>query len=89
MLSPFEAVGLREFEKVDILDIDNGGRLTTDVILGNPGEICLNGAAVRLVQKGDKVTIVAYAQLDEAEADSLQPKIVVVDRNNRVCKRNE
>ncbi|MCW8924955.1 MAG: aspartate 1-decarboxylase, partial [Xanthomonadales bacterium] len=54
-----EAVGLREFEKVDVLDIDNGARLTTYVILGKPGEICLNGAAARLVQRGDKVIIVA------------------------------
>ena len=80
-----EAVGLREYEKVDVLDIDNGARLTTYVILGNPGEICLNGAAARLVQKGDRVIIVSYAQLDEEEAGEFQPKIVVVDDRNAIC----
>lgn len=80
------AVGLREFEKVDVLDIDNGARLTTYVILGAPGEVCLNGAAARLVAKGDRVIIVAYAQLDESEAEAFQPKIVLVDEHNRVVE---
>ena len=82
-----EAVGLREYEKVDVLDIDNGARLTTYVILGEPGEICLNGAAARLVHKGDRVIIVSYAQLDESEADEFRPQIVLVDEDNRVTKR--
>ena len=82
-----EAVGLREFEKVDVLDIDNGARLTTYVILGEPGEICVNGAAARLVQKGDRVIIVAYAQLDEEEAESFRPKIVLVDEINVITQR--
>ena len=82
-----EAVGLREYEKVDVLDIDNGARLTTYVILGGPGEICLNGAAARLVHKGDRVIIVSYAQLDESEADEFRPRIVLVDEDNRVSKR--
>ena len=82
-----EAVGLREYEKVDVLDIDNGARLTTYVILGEPGEICLNGAAARLVHKGDRVIIVSYAQLDESEADEFRPQIVLVDEDNRVTTR--
>ena len=82
-----EAVGLREFEKVDVLDIDNGARLTTYVILGEPGEICVNGAAARLVQKGDRVIIAAYAQLNETEADSFRPKIVLVDEINAITER--
>ena len=82
-----EAVGLREYEKVDVLDIDNGARLTTYVILGRPGEICLNGAAARLVHKGDRVIIVSYARLDESEADTFRPQIVLVDENNHVSKR--
>jgi aspartate 1-decarboxylase len=82
-----EAVGLREFEKVDVLDIDNGARLTTYVILGGPGEVCLNGAAARLVQKGDRVIIVSYAQLDETEAESFRPRIVLVDEHNRISQR--
>lgn len=82
-----EEVGLREWEKVDVLDIDNGARLTTYVILGEPGEVCLNGAAARLVQKGDRVIIVSYAQFDEDEADEHRPSVVVVDENNRVSQR--
>jgi aspartate 1-decarboxylase len=81
------AVGLHEFEKVDVLDIDNGARLTTYVILGGPGEVCLNGAAARLIHKGDRVIIVSYAQFDEAEADSFRPKIVVVDERNQIAER--
>jgi aspartate 1-decarboxylase len=82
-----EAVGLREFEKVDVLDIDNGARLTTYVILGGPGEVCLNGAAARLVQKGDRVIIVSYAQLDESEADEFRPMIVILDEHNQISER--
>ena len=82
-----EAVGLREYEKVDVLDIDNGARLTTYVILGSPGEICLNGAAARLVHKGDRVIIVSYAQLDESEAESFRPRIVLVDEMNLISER--
>ena len=82
-----EAVGLREFEKVDVLDIDNGARLTTYVILGGPGEVCLNGAAARLVHKGDRVIIVSYAQLDETEAEEFRPRIVFVDEHNRVNRQ--
>ena len=82
-----EAVGLREFEKVDVLDIDNGARLTTYVILREPGEICVNGAAARLVHRGDRVIIAAYAQLDEDEADAFRPRIVVVDEINSITQR--
>lgn len=82
-----EAVGLREFEKVDILDIDNGARLTTYVILGSPGEVCVNGAAARLVQRGDRVIIAAYGQLDENETDSFRPQIVLVDEINSIVER--
>ena len=82
-----EAVGLREWEKVDVLDINNGARLTTYVILGEPGEVCLNGAAARLVQKGDRVIIVSYAQFDETEAGRHRPSVVIVDDNNQVSQR--
>ena len=80
-------VGLREWEKVDVLDIDNGARLTTYVILGEPGEVCLNGAAARLVQKGDRVIIVSYAQFDEDEADTHRPQVVICDEHNRVAQK--
>ena len=82
-----EAVGLREFEKVDVLDVDNGSRLTTYVILGEPGEVCINGAAARLVHRGDRVIVCSYAQLDEDEAESFRPRIVVVDEANRIAER--
>lgn len=82
-----EAVGLREFEKVDVLDIDNGARLTTYVILGSPGEVCVNGAAARLVHRGDRVIICAYAQLDQDEAESFRPRIVLVDEINSIVER--
>jgi aspartate 1-decarboxylase len=79
-----EAVGLREFEKVDVLNIDNGARLTTYVIFGAAGEVCLNGAAARLVHKGDRVIIVSYASLVTAEAETFRPKIVLVDEDNAI-----
>jgi len=82
-----QAVGLREFEKVDVLDIDNGARLTTYVIFGGTGEVCLNGAAARLVHEGDRVIIVAYAQLDESEAVTFAPRIVVLDGDNTIVDR--
>jgi len=85
----YEAVGLREFEKVDVLDIDNGARLTTYVLRGGPGEVCVNGAAARLVARGDRVIIVAYGLMDEDEADGFRPKVVVVDENNAVVQRVE
>ncbi len=81
-----EAVGLREFEKVDVLDIDNGARLTTYVILGKPGEVCLNGAAARLVHKGDRVIIVSYATMNAAEAEEFKPKIVLVNDDNLIVE---
>jgi len=80
-------VGLHEWEKVDIFDLDNGARLSTYVIEGGPGEICLNGAAARLVRKGDRVIIVAYAQLEESEVSSFRPQQVLVDEHNRVMRR--
>ncbi len=84
-----EAVGLHQWEKVDVLDIDNGARLTTYVIPGGPGEICLNGAAARLVEPGDRVIIVAYALIDEHEVTTHQPRQVLVDDDNRVVRMLE
>jgi aspartate 1-decarboxylase len=81
-----EAVGLREYEKVDVLDLDNGARLSTYVILGEAGEVCLNGAAARLVQPGDRVIIVSYAQLETSEAAHFRPRVVVVDDRNCIVE---
>ena len=77
------AAGLRLFETVDIYNINNGARFTTYVIQGKDGEICLNGAAARLVQRGDLVIIANYAHYSEEEADRHEPKVVFVDDRNR------
>jgi len=80
-----DAANLLEFEQVAIVDIDNGARLETYVIEGErgTGAICLNGAAARLVHKGDKVIVISYAEYDEAELDSYTPTIVHVDTANQ------
>lgn len=77
------AAGLYEFEKVDVLNCNNGERLTTYVIVGKAGEICLNGPAARKVTKGDKVIICAYASMTEDQVKSFRPTLVFVDENNR------
>ena len=81
-----EASNIKVNQKVEILDINNGERFSTYVIEGekNSGTICLNGAAARKVQKGDKVIIVAYAILNEQEQKTFVPKIVHVDENNKI-----
>jgi aspartate 1-decarboxylase len=80
-----DAANLLEFEQVAIVDIDNGARLETYVIEGarGTGAICLNGAAARLVHKGDKVIVISYAEYDEAELEQYAPTIVHVDTANR------
>lgn len=80
----YTAAGLYEFEKVDVLNINNGARLTTYIIKGAPGEVCLNGAAARLAQPGDTVIIASYATVTEEEAQTFRPKVVVVNKDNGV-----
>ena len=77
---------LYEHEKVTVANIDNGARFETYVIKGKSGngDICLNGAAARLVHKGDKIIIMAYCMLDENEASEFTPIVVHVDENNRI-----
>ena len=77
-----EASGILEYEKVSVVDIDNGSRFDTYVIEGDCGSgvICVNGAAARLVQPGDKVIILAYCQMDSEEAENHSPKIVVAEK---------
>ncbi|WP_214104267.1 aspartate 1-decarboxylase [Acrocarpospora catenulata] len=79
------AANLVEGEKVDIVDIDNGNRLSTYVIEGPAGSgvIGINGAAARLIDVGDLVIIIAYALVAEAEIDALKPSVVFVDQHNR------
>ncbi|MEA3019228.1 MAG: aspartate 1-decarboxylase [Actinomycetota bacterium] len=72
-----------ENEQVAILDVDNGARFETYAIVGEPGEVCLNGAAARLVQPGDRVIVITYAEYDDAELDGYTPTVVHVDTANR------
>jgi aspartate 1-decarboxylase len=74
---------LHEFEQVHVLDIDNGARFETYAMKGETGDVILNGAAARLVQPGDKVIVITYAQYDEAELAAYAPQIVHVDEGNR------
>ena len=74
---------IREMEQVHVLDIDNGNRLVTYAITGGPGDVCLNGAAARLVQPGDRVIVISYADYDETELDGYTPHVVHVDTANR------
>ena len=73
-----------EYEQVTVLDIDNGARFETYAILGGPGEVCLNGAAARLVQRGDKVIVITYADYETAELVGFEPTVVHVDATNAV-----
>jgi aspartate 1-decarboxylase len=81
-----EAADLLPYEKVDVLDINNGARFHTYVIEGErgSGEICLNGAAARLVAKGDIVIILSYHVVTDDEAVKATPKLVYVDSENRI-----
>lgn len=74
---------IREMEQVHVLDIDNGNRLVTYAISGGPGDVCLNGAAARLISPGDKVIILTYADYDESELNDYVPQIIHVDKANR------
>jgi aspartate 1-decarboxylase len=71
-----------ENEQVTVLDIDNGARFETYAILGQPGQVCLNGAAARLVHPGDKVIVLTYADYEPEELETYQPKVVHVDQWN-------
>ena len=83
-----DAAGILPGEKVQIVNNNNGARLETYTIKGKrgSGEICLNGAAARCALQGDIVIIIAYAQMDEAEAKALEPKVVLVAGNNKIVK---
>jgi aspartate 1-decarboxylase len=84
--SLMEAARLLPGERVDVVDVTNGNRLTTYVIEGaaGTGQICINGAAAHLVQPGDIAIIIAYGQMDEAEAREFVPRVVFVDHDNRI-----
>ncbi|CAG9611790.1 MULTISPECIES: aspartate 1-decarboxylase [Bacillus] len=83
-----DAVGIVENEKVQIVNNNNGARLETYVIKGERGTgvICLNGAAARLVQPGDKVIIICYGLVSEEKVLTHVPKIAVLDDNNQIVE---
>ena len=81
-----DAAGILEYEMVQIVDIDNGNRFETYTIAGERGSgmVCLNGAAARQVQTGDKIIIMCYAGLSEEEAREHKPHVVFVDGENKI-----
>jgi aspartate 1-decarboxylase len=81
-----EAADIREHEQVHVVDIDNGARFETYTIAGTRGSgaMIVNGAAARLVHKGDTVIVISYATYDAAELESYEPRVVHVDRDNRI-----
>ncbi|MDX1673514.1 MAG: aspartate 1-decarboxylase [Longimicrobiales bacterium] len=84
-----EAADLVEYEKVHVVNIATGARFETYVITGarGSGDVVLNGAAARLVQPGDKVIIMSYAQYDESELEDFEPRLVFVDDSNGIRPR--
>jgi len=81
-----EVAGFHEFEKVLVVDIQNGARFDTYIIKGTRGSgtVCVNGAAARLVQKGDLCIVMAFGQYTPQEAQDHQPVLVQVDENNQI-----
>ncbi len=86
-----DAAGILEYEKVLVADVDNGERLETYTIAGkaDSGIICLNGAAAHRVGIGDKVIIMAFADMTEEEAKTHRPKVVFTDGKNRAVRVTE
>ena len=74
------------YEQVHVLDVNNGARFITYAIEGEKGEICVNGAAARLVTRGDTVIILTYCHVEEDEARNFVPKLVYVDAQNAITE---
>lgn len=83
-----DAADLLPGQQVDVVDVDNGNRLTTYAIEGERGSgvLCINGAAARLISPGDTVIIIAYAAMDEDECRHHEPRVVFVDKDNRIVE---
>lgn len=81
-----DAADILEYEQVAIVDVDNGARLETYVIAGSRGrgDICLNGAAARLVSPGDRVILMSYAEFEDADLEGYTPTVVHVDTSNGI-----
>lgn len=84
-----DAADLLPGERVDVVDVANGARLSTYVIPGPRGEgqISINGAAAHLINPGDLVIIIAYSQMSDAEARACEPHVVFVDEHNRIVEQ--
>lgn len=84
-----DAADLLPGERVDVVDVANGARLSTYAIPGPRGEgqISINGAAAHLISPGDLVIIIAYSQMSDAEARAYEPRVVFVDENNRILEQ--
>lgn len=83
-----DAADILPFEQVQVLDVNNGSRLTTYAIEGerDSGQICINGAAARLVSPGDIVIILTYDTMDDARAREHEPQLIYVDEANRIVR---
>ena len=83
-----EAAGIMEYEKVQIVDVNNGSRFETYMICGKRGSgmICLNGAAARCVSTGDKIIIMCYAHYDSEEAKEQKHLVVLVDDEHKISR---
>jgi aspartate 1-decarboxylase len=81
-----DAADIREHEQVHVVDVDNGARFETYTISGErgSGEICINGAAARLVHNGDTIIVISYAEYSEEELDSYVPRVVHVNQDNEI-----
>jgi aspartate 1-decarboxylase len=79
-----DAAGILPYEKVQVVNVNNGARLETYTIPGEPGErtVCLNGPAARLAAKGDQVIVIAYAEMTPEDAEDHEPNVVLVDEDN-------
>jgi len=82
-----EAANILPYEQVHVVDVNNGSRLVTYAIEGESGEICLNGAAARLVNKGDIVIILSYTNVMESELQDYHPTLVYVNAKNQITEK--
>jgi aspartate 1-decarboxylase len=82
-----KAADILPYEQVHVVDVNNGSRLVTYAIEGESGEICLNGAAARLVNKGDIVIILSYTNVEDADLQDFHPRLVYVDAKNQITAK--
>ena len=83
-----DAADIREFEQVAVVDVDNGARFETYTIAGRPGsgDMKVNGAAARLVHRGDTIIVISYAAYDPDDLEHYEPRVVHVDANNEILQ---